>query len=107
RPAVCLFHKSYLFFTEWLAMCGARILTMRRAISDMTLYDYDGRFARRSSSIPKRSFDSIEIVGIPDANNVPSVGKEPPSDILGKRDIRLAFDRDVIAIVDPAKVVEF
>src|SRR5215510_6175553 len=107
RPAVRLLYKLYLFFAQRLAVRRARILTMRRAIADMTLYDYDGRSRCRPRGSSKGTFDSIEIVGIPDANDVPPVAKEPRSDVFGERDIRLAFDGDVIVIVDPAQVIEF
>src|SRR5215831_1826905 len=106
RPAIRLLYKFDLFFAQRLAVCGARILAVRRAIADMTLYDYDGRSACRPHGIPKGVFDSIEIVGIPDTDDVPSVGKEPRSDIFSERDIRLAFDGDAIVIVDPAEVIE-
>src|SRR5262249_28917070 len=106
RPTVRLLHKFYLFFAERLAMRSTRILTMRRAISDMTIDDYDRWSARRAHGVPKGPLDSIKIVGITHTNHVPSVGQEPPSDILGERDIRLAFDGDVVVVVDPAQVVE-
>src|SRR5262245_34815011 len=107
RPAVRLLYKFYLFFAQRLAVRSARILTMRRAIADMTINNYDGRSARRPRGIPKGVLDSIKIVGITHTNHVPSVGKEPTSDIFGERDIGLAFDGDVVVVVDPAEVVEF
>src|SRR5262249_11912978 len=62
--------------------------------------------ARRTHGISKGVLDSIKIVGITHTNHVPSVGKEPPSNIFGKRDIGLAFDGDAVVVVDPAQVVE-
>src|SRR5215467_5779617 len=106
RPSVRLLYKFDLFFTQGLAVCGARILTMRRAISNMALYVYYGRLARRPSGIAEGVLDSIKVVGIAHTNHVPSVGQEPPRDVLGERDIRFAFDGDVVVVVDPAQVVE-
>src|SRR6185295_384303 len=105
-PTVRLLHKFYLFFAQRLAVRRARVLAMRRTIADVTIDNCDGRSARSPHGVPKGVLDSIEIVGITDTNHVPSVGKEPPSNILGERDIRLAFDGDVVVVVNPAQVVE-
>src|SRR5258708_178021 len=107
RPTVGLLHQFDLVFAERLAVRGNGILTMRRTIADVTIDDYDRWSARRPCGIPERVLDAIQIVGIPDTNDVPSIRQKPPGDVLGERDIGLAFDGDVIVVVDPAEVIEF
>ena len=59
-----------------------------------------------SRKVVSACFDTFEIVGVADAQHVPSVGQEARRDILGEGDARVAFDGDVVVVVDPAKVVE-
>src|SRR5712672_1144396 len=106
RPTVSLLHQLDLVFAERLAVRGTGILPMRRTIADMTIDDYDRGSARRPCGIPQRALDAIQIVGIPDTNDVPSIRQESPGDVFGERDIGLAFDGDVIVVVDPAEVIE-
>ena len=50
--------------------------------------------------------DAIDVVGIADPQNVPSVTQEPGRYVLREGDARVAFDGDVIVVVDPAEIVE-
>src|SRR5215471_7937668 len=50
--------------------------------------------------------DSLEIVSIANTQDVPAVSQESCFDILGKGDARVPLDRDVIVVVNPAKVIE-
>ena len=50
--------------------------------------------------------DAIDVVGVADPQHVPAVRQEPRRDVLGERDARVAFDRDVVVVVDPAEIVE-
>src|SRR6058998_1719662 len=50
--------------------------------------------------------DAIDVVGIANPQNVPSVTQEPGRYILREGDARVAFDCDVIVVVDPAEIVE-
>src|SRR5258708_28910173 len=60
RPAVRLLRELDLFVAKRFAVCGAGVLTMRRTIADVTIYDYDGRSARRAGGVPQRVIDTIE-----------------------------------------------
>src|SRR5882724_11009033 len=106
RPAISLLRELDLFFAEWLAMNRIGVLAMRRAISDMAVNNDKRRPARRARGIPQRVLNPVEIVGIAYASHVPSVSQKPPRHVFGERDIGLAFDGDVVVVVDPAEVVE-
>ena len=46
------------------------------------------------------------IVGVADALHVPAIGEEARRDIVAEGEIRMPFDRDAVAVVDPAKIAE-
>src|SRR5262249_9352375 len=54
----------------------------------------------------QRMLDSVDIIGVADLQHVPSIGEKAGGDILGKSDARVAFDRDVVVVVNPTEVIE-
>src|SRR4030095_2831769 len=98
--------ESDLFFAQRFAVSGCRVLPVRCAISDMTIqHDECGPVLCFSES-GERLFDTIYIVGISDSQHVPSIREEASRYILSECYTRVSFDRDVVVVVDPAKVVE-
>src|SRR6476660_6972732 len=54
----------------------------------------------------QRLLDALDVIGIAYAQNVPPVAEEAGGDVLGEGDARVAFDGDVVVVVDPAEVIE-
>jgi len=54
----------------------------------------------------ERLFDSLNVIGIANAQNVPAVGQKTRGHVFGERDVRVPFNADVIVVVDPAEVIE-
>src|SRR5262249_21241097 len=50
--------------------------------------------------------DAIDVVGVAYAEDVPAVAEEAGRDVLGEGDPGVAFDGDVVVVVDPAEVIE-
>jgi hypothetical protein len=50
--------------------------------------------------------DAVHVIGISDAQDVPTVCKETGRYILGEGDVSVTFDGDVVVIENPAEVVE-
>ena len=50
--------------------------------------------------------DTLDIVGIADPQDVPAISQKSRLNVFGKSDPRVPFDRDVVVVVDPAKIVE-
>ena len=48
--------------------------------------------------------DGGEIVGVVHRQHVPAEAAEPRGHVLAERQVGLAFDRDVVVVVDPAQV---
>ena len=40
----------------------------------------------------ERLFDSVNVIGIADAQNVPAVGEKTRGHVFGERDVRVPFD---------------
>ncbi len=70
-------------------MSRSRILFMRRAISDMAIEYYERWPALSLSKDIQCVLDAIDVIGVADAQHVPSIGQEPGGNILGKSDVGL------------------
>ncbi len=51
--------------------------------------------------------DAIDVVGVGDPQHVPAVGQKTGRDVFGEGDAGVAFDGDVVVVLDPAEVIEF
>src|SRR6478752_5855430 len=54
----------------------------------------------------ERLFDSANVIGVANAQNVPAVSEKTRSHVFGECDVRVPFDADVIVVVDPAQAIE-
>src|SRR5215510_5925727 len=50
--------------------------------------------------------DAVDIVRVANPQHVPPIGEKAGSYILCKGDARVAFDRDVVVVPNPAEIVE-
>src|SRR6267378_1633379 len=50
--------------------------------------------------------DAVDIVRVADSQHIPPISEKASSDILSKGDARVAFDRDVVVVPNPAEIVE-
>ena len=76
----------------------------RRAPADDAVDDDQGRRVARSAERLERLRDSIEIVRVGDVQDVPAIAAKPLGHAFAERERRSALDRDVVIVVDPAKV---
>ncbi len=105
-PPVALLGEADLVVAERLAVRGAGVLLVRRAIADVAVDDDQGRAIAGPAEDLDRMRNPLDIVGIADAHHVPAVAHEAGRDILGERDVGVPLDRDAVAVVDPAEVRE-
>ncbi len=50
--------------------------------------------------------DPLGVVGVADPRHVPAIGEKARRDIVAEGEIRVTFDRDAVAVVNPAQVAE-
>jgi len=72
----------------------------------MTVKNDERGAALRLAKDLERVFDAIRVVRIADSQDIPSVRDESRLNVFGERDPRVAFDGDVIVVVDPAQIFE-
>jgi len=54
----------------------------------------------------ERMLDAVDIVRVADSQHIPPISEKASSDILSESDARVAFDRDVVVVPNPAEIVE-
>src|SRR5262245_2862993 len=106
RPSIAAFRKAYFVFAQRLAVRCCSILQMRSAITNVTIEDDESGPAFRLREDCQCVLYEINVVGIADSQNIPTVAEESRSDVFGKSDARVPLDTDVIVVVDPAEIVQ-
>ncbi len=106
RPAVAALDEAALLGPERLAVGGRRVLLVWGAVADVAVQDDQRGTPLRLPEHGQGVLDALPVVGVAHAKNVPPVREEPSRDVLREGEARVALDRDVVVVVDPAKVVE-
>ena len=103
-PPVMTLGEPDLVLAERLAVSGTRILFVRCAVGDVAVHDDQRGSIGRSLERVERTLEHREIVGVPDTRDIPSVPDEASGDVIAVAQRGVAFDGDVIVVVDPAQV---
>ena len=85
--------------------CGG-IDLVRGAIAYVAVQNDEGRPALGLPEDREGILNPLQIIGVTDPQHVPLIAEEARRDILGEGDARVALDRDVVVVVDPAQVIE-
>ncbi len=85
-------------------MGGAGVVLMRITIANMAFDDDQGWHVVGASEGFDRVCDSPDVVGVTDAIHIPAISQEARGDVIAEGEIRVAFDRDAVAVVDPTEV---
>ena len=100
RPAQVFFHGDDVFFTQRRAMSGSRTLFSRAAIADLGLDGDERRMFFIGFCFFDSSADGVEIRAVFDGDRLEAESSHAGLDIFGKGDVRVAFDGNVVAIVE-------
>ena len=87
-------------------MRPAGILFVRRAVSDVTIDNNQGGPILAVLKGSERTAEHFEVIRIADTRHIPAVRDKPRSHVLGEGQRSVAFDRDVVVVVNPAKIRE-
>src|SRR5262245_58168156 len=104
RPAIRSLGETDLLRSQRLPVRRAGVLLVRRAVADVAVDDEERRPVVRALERRECALEHVEVVGIADADDVPAVREEAARDVVAERQLRVAFDRDVVVVVDPAQV---
>ena len=85
-------------------MCGGGALLVRRAVADDAVDDDHRRTIIGLAERVQRPHQRIAILGIVDMQDSPAVSLKTLADIFVESEIGVAFDRDRVAVVDPAEI---
>src|SRR5580692_2861976 len=70
----------------------------------MTVHDDERGPVRSFLKCFERSLQHFLIIGITDAGHIPTVADKTGSDVVAERPRRVAFNSDLVVVIDPAKV---
>ncbi len=87
-------------------MGGRRPHLVGRSVADVAVYDDQCRPVGRVLESAERPIQPLEVVGVTDTLDVPTVRQETRRDVIAERDARGALDGDAVAVVDPTEIVE-
>ncbi len=73
----------------------------------MAIDDDQGWAVRFFCECREGPFKHVEIIGITDSGDVPSITDESGGHVFAEGPLGVAFDRDLIVVVDPAEVGQF
>src|SRR5712672_4397736 len=105
RPSIAALCKTDLFFAERLAVSIGCVLLVWRTVAYMAVKNDEGRPTCRFPEGFEGVLDAVGIVGVANAQDVPSITQEPGRHVLREGNASVAFDGDVIVVVNPAKMV--
>ena len=105
-PAVVPFRETNLLFSQRLAVRAAGILLVGRAVADMAVHDNQRGPVAGALKCSERPSEHFQIVRIAHPCHIPSVTDEAGGHVLGKSQSGVAFDGDVVVVVDPAEIGE-
>jgi hypothetical protein len=105
-PMISALDQPNFLFAQRFAMGISAIDFVRRPITDVAVENDQRRPAFGFLKNCKSVFDPLQIIGIVDALHVPLIGKETRGYVFGKGDAGVAFDGDVVVVVDPTQILE-
>ncbi len=104
RPAVYALRQFDFFFAERFAVRLFCVLAVRRAKTDVTVYDNQFGAILNAECMVVGVGERNQIVGIVDVLDIPTIGCEPGGHIFVVCEIGIALDGDVVVVVNPAQV---
>src|SRR5216684_8736439 len=103
-PSVETFGQPDFVLAEGLAVRFFRVLSVGSSVADMAVQNNE----RGTVLDPKRVAVGVgqrpKIIGVMDVRHIPAVTPESCGDILAEGEVGLAFNGDLIVVIEPAQV---
>ncbi len=87
-------------------MSVAGVLLVGSAIGDVTVDNDECRTVAYRLESTERLVDRLDVIGVADARNIPTVACEAGSNVFAEGQVGGPFNGDPVAVVDPAQVWE-
>ena len=104
RPAVGFFRQLDLVFAERFAVGSRRVLFVRSSPGDVAVEDDERRALGFLLSGADRAVDGFDVIGVADPKHVPVIAHEACAHVFGKGERGVAFNRDLVIVVNPDQV---
>ena len=101
-PTIVSLRESDLLLAQGFTVCPAGILLVRRTVPDMAVHDDQRRTVFAILKGPECAGQHLEIVCVANPRDISSVSDETRGYVLGEGLGSVAFNRDVVVVVDPA-----
>src|ERR1700733_5051861 len=103
-PSVATLGEANLFLSQRLTVSCRRVLLVRRTVTDMAVEDDEGWAIGCSLENLQSGLDSVDIIGVADAENVPTVPLKSGGNVLCKSNPGISLNGDVVVVVDPTEI---
>src|SRR5271166_6485980 len=104
RPAVVSLREPDFLLAERFTVSTTSILLMGRAVSDVAVHDDERGAILGVMKSAERTGQHVEVVCVSNSRHVPAVTDKTRGHVFRKRQGSVAFDRDVVVVVDPAEI---
>ncbi len=105
-PAVTPLGEADFLIAERFAVRFRRVLFMRGTVADMAVHNDESGAAFGLPENCERMLDSVNVVGVTNPQNAPTISEEPRRNILRERDSCVALNGNMVVVPDPTEVVE-
>jgi hypothetical protein len=103
-PTIVSLRESDLLLAQGFTVCPAGILLVRRTVPDMAVHDDQRRTVFAILKGSECAGKHLEIVCVANPRDIPSVSDEARGHVLGEGQGSVAFNRDVVVVIDPAQI---
>ena len=104
RPAIVPLGETDLLLAQGRTVGCAGVLLVGRTVGDVTVDDDQCGSGRGALERVESPLEHFEVVGVPCPGDVPTVSDKARRHVLGERPIRVAFDGDLVVVVNPAEI---
>ena len=85
-------------------MGATGVLLVRSAIADVAIHDDQRRAIVRTLKVVERAGQHIEVICVTHPRHIPAIADKARGHVFAKGQRSVAFDRDVVVVVNPAEI---
>src|SRR5258708_30203572 len=106
RPSIVALRQTNLLLPKRLAVRRAGVVLMWSAVGDVALDEDEVGCVVWGAEMVDRLCKPFRVVGVSYSPHHPAIREKARRNVFAEGEIGIAFDRYVIAVIDPAQVAE-